>query len=222
MPQPTSALESARALLGAAEAVLFDFNGTLSLDEDLMGTLYAEAAREVCGVELGEDEYRERFVGLSDPDICTALAQGDETLAAGVLDHLCQAYLREIRREPRIPAAHVELVHRLVGSGTKVAVVTGTLRRLLEPALEDSGLAPLISATVCCDDVELGKPHPEGFLRGAELLGVGAENTVVFEDSLAGVTAARAAGMDCILVGPLASSTRTDACPLGELAALIG
>jgi len=221
MSQPSSALSSARALLASAQAVLFDFNGTLSLDEELMGALYAAAAQEVCGVELSWDDYVERFVGISDLEICDALAQGDEALAARVLDHLCEGYLREIRREPRIPAAHVELVRGLVESGIRVAVVTGTLRRLLEPALEDSGLAPLISATVCCDDVEHGKPHPEGFLRGAELLGAGADGTVVFEDSLAGVEAARAAGMACVLVGPLASSGRTEACPLGELAALV-
>jgi len=219
VPLTSSAHHTVRALLDSASAVLFDFNGTLSLDEDLMARLYAEAAREVCGVELSLEEYRERFVGLSDPDICAALAEGEES-AGRVLDHLCAGYLREVRREPRIPAAHVDLVRELVASGTKVAVVTGTLRRLLEPALEDSGLAPLISATVCCDDVERGKPDPEGFVRGAELLGAAAGDTVVFEDSLAGVSAARAAGMSCVLVGPLASAAPVGVHPLGELAAL--
>lgn len=220
MPLPLSDLGAVRALLTSAEAVLFDFNGTLSLDEDLMGHLYAEASLEVCGVELSPEEYRDRFVGLSDPDICAALAGGDEGLAARVLDHLCAGYLREIRRAARIPAAHVTLVQNLVSSGIRVAVVTGTLRRLLEPALEDSGLAELLSATVCSDDVQRGKPDPEGFLRGAELLGVSAASTVVFEDSLAGVAAARAAGMPCVLVGPLASDPPSEAHPLGELAAL--
>jgi len=225
MPLSLSAPGAVRALLTSAEAVLFDFNGTLSLDEDLMGRLYAEAALEVCGFELSAEEYRDRFVGLSDPDICVALAGGDDVLFARVLDHLCEGYLREIRRMPRIPAAHVALVRDLVASGTKVAVVTGTLRRLLEPALEDSGLAALLSATVCSDDVERGKPDPEGFLRGAELLGVPAATTVVVEDSLAGVAAARAAGMPCVLVGPLAADRpaadhSAGVHPLGELAAL--
>ncbi|WFR83597.1 HAD family phosphatase [Arthrobacter sp. Y-9] len=225
MPQHSSAPDAVRALLDSAEAVLFDFNGTLSLDEDLMARLYADAAREVCGLELTPEEYGERFVGLSDPDICAALASGDERLAARILDHLCEAYLREIRQEPRIPAAHVAVVRELVAAGTRVAVVTGTQRRLLEPALEDSGLSGLISATVCSDDVERGKPDPEGFLRGAELLGAAASATVVFEDSLAGVAAARAAGMRCVLVGSLATATPatgspTEVHPLGELAAL--
>jgi beta-phosphoglucomutase-like phosphatase (HAD superfamily) len=44
------------------------------------------------------------------------------------------------------------------------------------------------------------KPDPEGFLRAAELLGVRPEHCVVFEDSSAGLTAARAAGMASVLV----------------------
>lgn len=225
MPLSLSAPGAVRALLTSAEAVLFDFNGTLSLDEDLMGRLYAEAALEVCGFELGSEEYRDRFVGLSDPDICAALAGGDDVLSARVLDHLCEGYLREIRRAPRIPAAHVTLVRDLVAAGAKVAVVTGTLRRLLEPALEASGLAALLSVTVCSDEVERGKPDPAGFLRGAELLGASAATTVVVEDSLAGVAAAQAAGMHCVLVGPLATERPAADRPagvhlLGELAAL--
>jgi sugar-phosphatase len=44
-----------------------------------------------------------------------------------------------------------------------------------------------------------GKPHPEGFLRAAELLGVDPKKCVAFEDAPAGIEAARAAGM--IVVG---------------------
>lgn len=222
MNKHESALASARALLAGTQGALFDFNGTLSLDEDLVGELYARAAREFCGIDLGWEEYEERFVGISDLEICHALAQGDEALASGILDHMCAAYIQEIRQRPRIPASHVKLVRDLVASGVKVAVVTGTMRRLLEPALEASGLATLVQATVCCDDVAAGKPDPEGFLRGAELLGVSPSRTVIFEDSHAGIGAARAAGMECILVGPLADSAPDGTHPVGELKALTG
>src|SRR6476620_12152368 len=166
------AVDAARSLLATARGALFDFNGTLSLDEDLVGQLYADAARELCGIELGWEEYEERFVGISDIEICAAMAQGDESLAMRILDHMCTAYIEEIRQRPRIPEIHVQFVKDLAASGVKVAIITGTMRRLLEPALEASGLASVIEATVCCDDVTTGKPDPEGFLRGASLLGV--------------------------------------------------
>jgi sugar-phosphatase len=51
---------------------------------------------------------------------------------------------------------------------------------------------------VCGDEVANGKPDPEGFLRGAALLGVAPEDCVACEDAPAGIRAARAAGM-CVI-----------------------
>jgi len=56
--------------------------------------------------------------------------------------------------------------------------------------------------TVTAESVTASKPDPEGFLRGAELLGVDPADCVVFEDSAAGIQAAHAAGMRVIGVGP--------------------
>ncbi|MFG2910224.1 HAD family hydrolase [Kitasatospora sp. NPDC048286] len=214
-------LEAALAALHGAEGVLFDFNGTLSLDEDLVGRLYADAAEELCGIELGWEEYERRFVGISDLEICAALSHGDAHLADRILGHMCSAYAREVAERPRIPASHVKLVRRLAEAGIEVGVVTGTVRRLLEPALAATGLDSVVKVTVCCEDVIAGKPSPEGFLRGAALLGVSPERTVVVEDSHAGIGAAHAAGMACVLVGPLAHSAPKGTHPVGDLAALV-
>jgi sugar-phosphatase len=51
---------------------------------------------------------------------------------------------------------------------------------------------------VCADDVERGKPDPEGYLKAAASLGVEPAFILVFEDADAGVQAARAAGMRCV------------------------
>jgi sugar-phosphatase len=55
--------------------------------------------------------------------------------------------------------------------------------------------------TVTAESVSASKPDPEGFLRGAELLGVDPADCVVFEDSGAGIRAGLAAGMRVIGVG---------------------
>jgi len=54
---------------------------------------------------------------------------------------------------------------------------------------------------VAAEDVTCGKPDPEGFLKGADLLGVPIEACLVFEDSPAGVAAARASGARVAIVG---------------------
>jgi beta-phosphoglucomutase-like phosphatase (HAD superfamily) len=51
---------------------------------------------------------------------------------------------------------------------------------------------------VAGDDVRQGKPHPEPYLKAAELLGVKAEDCVAFEDSLTGLRSAEAAGTKAV------------------------
>ena len=51
---------------------------------------------------------------------------------------------------------------------------------------------------ICADDIQHGKPHPEGYLMAAKRLGHAATNCVVVEDTPAGLEAARAAGMRAV------------------------
>lgn len=73
------------------------------------------------------------------------------------------------------------------------AVVTSAHRSLAVSRLAAVGL-PVPELLVCGDEVERGKPDPEGYLRAAEALGVVAAHCVVLEDVPAGVAAGRAAG----------------------------
>jgi sugar-phosphatase len=57
---------------------------------------------------------------------------------------------------------------------------------------------PIPKVLVAADDVSNGKPHPEPYLKGAERLGVKAEECLVIEDAPAGIQAAHAAGMKAI------------------------
>jgi sugar-phosphatase len=54
---------------------------------------------------------------------------------------------------------------------------------------------------VTSEDVERGKPDPETFLLAAQRCGVEPKRCVVLEDAVAGIQAAKAAGMRCIGVG---------------------
>jgi mannitol-1-/sugar-/sorbitol-6-phosphatase len=61
---------------------------------------------------------------------------------------------------------------------------------------------PMPGTAVTADLVTHGKPHPEGYLRAAELLGVEPADAVVFEDAPAGIAAGLAAGIRTVAVGP--------------------
>ena len=69
--------------------------------------------------------------------------------------------------------------------------------------LDSAGLAELFDVRVDGLDSERlnlrGKPHPDGFLRAAELLGVAAARSVLFEDAISGVQAGRAGGFGWVV-----------------------
>jgi mannitol-1-/sugar-/sorbitol-6-phosphatase len=77
------------------------------------------------------------------------------------------------------------------------AVVTSGSRMLATARLQLAGI-PATKVMVTADDVVNGKPNPEPYLRGAELLGMNPAECVVIEDAPAGIRAAHAAGMKVI------------------------
>ncbi|GGX91077.1 HAD-IA family hydrolase [Streptomyces fructofermentans] len=80
------------------------------------------------------------------------------------------------------------------------AVVTSGVTALARARLAAAGL-PLPPVLVTADDVEHGKPAPDGYLAAARSLGVDPARTVVLEDSAAGARAGAAAGAYVVGVG---------------------
>lgn len=76
-----------------------------------------------------------------------------------------------------------------------MAVGTGGMRRLAFKTLEIIGLQDYFEIVVASEDVQNYKPHPETFLKCAELMGVNPVDCEVFEDGILGMKAAETAGM---------------------------
>lgn len=81
----------------------------------------------------------------------------------------------------------------------RFAIVTSATAGLAQARLGYAGL-PLPRNLVTADDVTKGKPSPEPYLKGAELLGVEPGDCLVFEDAPAGIASAHAAGMQAIAI----------------------
>jgi sugar-phosphatase len=168
------------------EAVLFDMDGTL-VDSDAA----VERAWRVWAAEYGVEPAAvlavahgapaERTVRLIRPDLTEA------GVAKAAARQLALQYddLSDVVPTPGAP----ELLAAL---RLPWAVVTSADARLAKARLGAAGIeAPLL---VTVDDVRVGKPDPEGYLRAAELLGVAPAHCLVVEDAEVGVTAGRAAG----------------------------
>ncbi|WP_440098969.1 HAD family hydrolase [Streptosporangium sp. H16] len=96
-----------------------------------------------------------------------------------------------------VPGA-AELVRRVSAHGSPIAVVTSAGRDWAEERLTQVGIRDLLETIVSAHDVAVGKPDPEGFLLAAARLSVDPAHCVAFEDSIAGIAAAKAAGMACV------------------------
>jgi beta-phosphoglucomutase len=185
-------------------AVIFDFNGTLSDDEGILLTIYTEIFGAHLGWRITEAEYLAHCLGRSDREIVESAvrdrAGGDAELAEALLGLRRDMYKEIVADHSPITADAAALVGRLADAGTPMAIVTGAQRADVMAVLDNCGTGDLIKLLVTEEDVSIGKPDPEGFLRGAELLGVDPADVLVFEDSMPGIRGAERAGMRCIAV----------------------
>lgn len=90
----------------------------------------------------------------------------------------------------------LELLEFLTDSGTPWAVHTSADARLARVRLDAAGIAPPVLVTR--DQLDRGKPAPDGYLRAAELLGVTPPECIVVEDTAVGLESGRNAGMQTV------------------------
>lgn len=177
-------------------AVLFDFNGTLSHDEPVLCRIYQEmfAAH---GRPLAEAEYYRLLAGQSEEAIIGGwLGVAGEQLAALIeerIDRYCAV------ADGGSVTAPVREAVAYAAARARVGIVSGAYRREIEPVVEGAELSALVSFVVSADDVEQGKPHPEGYELALALLdGLAPDEVVAFEDTEAGVVSANTAGLRCM------------------------
>jgi beta-phosphoglucomutase len=191
-------------------AVILDFNGTISDDEPLLDRLFQEVLLEEAGVELTSATYFAKLSGLSDPEIVVrALALGGvdpkPEQCAAILRAKIDRYKEEVVRELTISEATAGFVSELAVR-VPIAIASGAVREEIEFVLERAGLHDIFAAIVCIDDVEDGKPDPEGYVLALRELNDGLEipiapaDVLAIEDSAAGITAAHIAGFRCAAV----------------------
>ena len=106
--------------------------------------------------------------------------------------------IQSMRPDEILPGAK-EFLQEVKAAGLKTAL--GSASKNSGLILERTGLLPLFDVLVDGNHVSASKPDPQVFLKGAEGLGIDPANCVVFEDAVAGVEAAIAAGMKVVGIG---------------------
>jgi HAD superfamily hydrolase (TIGR01509 family) len=180
----------------APKAIVFDLDGVL-LDSERIWRVafdrYATSLGRTDGSELFDLALGRRRVDCL-PDLAAAVARPPEEVERGLNRAMRSLIVDGRLRE--MPAAK-ETVRELA-RGWTLGLASSSVRGFVDEALALISIEDCFRYTLSGDEVERGKPHPEMYLRMADLLGVRAGDCVAIEDSPAGVTAAVAAGMTCI------------------------
>jgi HAD superfamily hydrolase (TIGR01509 family) len=191
------------------QAILFDFNGTLSDDEHVIAEVYSALFADH-GRPMPASTYLTRFAGKSDRHIVgTWLGLDDDDACAYVIDDRVRRYVRAAESgdtiRPEVREA-VSLASKHVATG----IVSAAARIEIDAVLCGAGIVDEFDLIVAEDDVVRSKPSPEGYLRAVSwLVDSGrvdrADAVLAIEDSPTGVAAARGAGLRCVAVRGTAS-----------------
>jgi beta-phosphoglucomutase len=175
------------------QAVVFDFNGTLSDDEPVLANVYEELFAEL-GHPLTPDQYFEHLAGHTDEEMFKRwLGESSDDL----IRERVRRY-NELVSDGSTVHEEVRAAVRWAAERMPVGVVSAALRDEIEPVLRAAGILDLFSVVLSQDDVTRGKPDPQPYLLAAERLGIPPEELLVFEDTDVGVASAKAAGAQVV------------------------
>jgi beta-phosphoglucomutase family hydrolase len=181
-------------------AVIWDMDGVIADTAPHHRLAWQETfARR--GVNFSDEDFKHSFGIRNDAIIKSILGESitDEEIEA-IADEKEATFRRLIGREIKPLPGALELLKELDVSGIKMAIASSTPPENARLVLGSLGITGRFRAIVSSQDVTEGKPSPQVFLVAAKRLGAEPRNCVVIEDAVAGVTAAKSAGMGCVAV----------------------
>jgi beta-phosphoglucomutase-like phosphatase (HAD superfamily) len=113
----------------------------------------------------------------------------------------------------------LELLERMHEHYFTTGIVTASHREHFDLVHELSGMLEHVDFAVVREDYLKAKPYPDGYLAGIERAGLAARDCIAVEDSPRGITAALAAGLDCVFFTPGGVGAHRD---VGEVLARAG
>ncbi len=186
----------------SVKAVLFDFDGVVVQSELLHRKTFLDVLSPF-GIRVSEERWFREFAGTGSRNIITRLMNeaGVKKDVDGLMAVRRDLYAEHIKRgELRLVKGILGFLQKLKEMDIKCAVVSGGHSSNVNLALDRVGLRDFFGVVIGAEDITKRKPDPEGYLVAAQRLGVGPSECIIIEDSIAGATAAKAAGMKFVIV----------------------
>lgn len=192
--------------MGAFNGVIFDFNGTLFFDTPQHEMAWRQYAKELCGREVTDDEFRYCIHGRTNADILDYFLdkamtleeiEGHAEAKEAIYRRLCLQMSDKLHLAEGAEALFDALKERKI----PMAIATSSGRSNTQFYIKRFNMWNWFnqSTFIYNDGSFRSKPYPDIYLRAAEAIGMKPSECVVFEDMPLGIQAARAAGIGKII-----------------------
>jgi HAD superfamily hydrolase (TIGR01509 family) len=177
-------------------AVIFDMDGVI-VDSN---PYHKKAWKAFCcrhNISINDYELETKIYGRTGDDALPVLF--DRPLDKELIAEFCSEINKNYRDlfAPFIKPLPglLQFLDNLMAAGIKTAIATSAPPVNVEFVLQETGIEKYFNVIIDDTMITRGKPDPEIYFKTAEKLKKPASDCVVFEDSLAGITAAKYAGM---------------------------
>lgn len=184
------------------KAFLFDLNGTMINDMAFHNKAWHDILTHDLGANISFDAVKKQMYGKNQDLLERVFGVGHFTQ-----EQIDQISIEKERRYQAAYRAHLALItglgdflEKAQQSGIQMAIGSAAIPFNINFVLDNLNIRSYFKAIVSAEDVANSKPDPETFTKGAEILGVAANQCIVFEDAPKGVEAAQNAGMKCVVL----------------------
>ena len=164
------------------KAIIFDMDGLMIDSERVTFECYQERLKDM-NLTMDEEFYK------------TLLGKPIK----GIYQRFYDVYGNDFPIENVIQDVH-ELLHYLKDNNYKTIVATSSNRDRVDKILAQAKITEFFDDSICGDEVTKGKPNPEVFLKSCQKLGVNVDESIVLEDSEAGIQASYDANIKVICI----------------------
>jgi beta-phosphoglucomutase len=179
--------------------VLWDMDGVLADTGDFHYHAWRRTLREF-NIPFSAEAFRQTF-GMNNQGILTILLghEPDAEQLRLISEKKEARFRTAIKGHVRPAPGALDWLEELHSAGVRQAVASSAPQANVDALVEALGIGGFLQATFSGEGLP-SKPDPAIFLRAAALIGIAPEDCLVVEDALAGVAAAREAGMRCVAV----------------------
>jgi beta-phosphoglucomutase family hydrolase len=184
------------------KAFIFDLNGTMIDDMSYHTKGWQNLLNNDLGGNFTWDEIKPQMYGKNQEVLVRML--GPNRFTVDEMDRLSlekeKRYQKEFLPHLQLLPGLNDFLERAYQQNIPMAIGSAAIPFNIDFVLDNLNVRHYFKAIISADDVLLSKPHPETFLKAAQLLGVDPINCIVFEDVPKGAEAAANAGMEAVVI----------------------